>query len=147
MSIDLILQQGVPEGALADSQGDVYKLIEQNNLEMVAFGQDASELAKVHAWYMSVPGLAHGVERLAWKHRKESPVIQVMGGVNARMTKTAVLLRQDWERVDEQAKQLGMANVGFAKRFAQSDFDVDKKYFVIIIAGAFTAEWNAPPPK
>jgi hypothetical protein len=78
-------------------------------------------------WYESVPYLADDVAARAWQYRKESPYINVQGGVNAQMAHIAVYPRKFWEsNVD-----IG----GYASRFAKHDFHQDTRFFVRVTAG------------
>ena len=98
----------------------------------------------VMAWYQSVPQLAEGVICLAWLHRKDSPYIQVKGGVNARLAITEVVPRSVWSKFGKKEAKL----LGYEARFSQSDFDPDVHYFVVISAAhPGTSDWPVPTPR
>mmetsp|Transcript_20909 Transcript_20909/g.29838 ORF Transcript_20909/g.29838 Transcript_20909/m.29838 type:complete len:355 (-) Transcript_20909:1619-2683(-) len=110
-------------------------------------GGDQTNVKKfndVMAWYTSVPQLAEGVICLAWLHRKESPYIQVKGGVNARLAITEVVPRSAWSKFGKKETKL----LGYEARFSQSDFDPDVHYFVVISAAhPGTSDWPVPTPR
>ena len=85
----------------------------------------SKEVNQVAIWYGQVPNLALDVAALAWTHRKESPVMVVMGGINSRMAQVSFVARSDCEKVTDLKEIL-------ATRFSSSTFDRDRKYVCCI---------------
>jgi hypothetical protein len=50
----------------------------------------------IMAWFQTVPKLPERVICAAWRHRKDSPYVDVHGGINARMATVTVEPRSQW---------------------------------------------------
>ena len=104
-------------------------------------GTDKSKFQDVMSWYAAVPDLAEGVLCLAWEERKESPMIRVQGGVNARLAHTECVPRRDWGRLKGDPLNLAL-------RYDAPDFDPDVHYILAISAGhPGTEDWPCPTPR
>jgi hypothetical protein len=78
--------------------------------------------------FSTVPGLENRVVFLAWKHRRESPIISVTTpsiGADAVDAEVTVIPRAQWMQVDQ---LMSIARACFAR----SDFNEDGKYIVMI---------------
>lgn len=75
-------------------------------------------------------------------NRKVQPIVQIKGGVNARMAQVEVYPLEKFKKAPEAAQ------LGFEARFAQPDFHTDTHYFVIIWANhEGTEDWPVPTPR
>ena len=99
---------------------------------MAKSGEDPNKLPLVTSWYSSLLKVPLLVVRTAWERREESPVIKVMGGVNARLATVEVVPRSNWEQWSFEG--LG-PDLDYRARFDQGDFNRDVHYFLIIHAG------------
>mmetsp|Transcript_14618 Transcript_14618/g.37353 ORF Transcript_14618/g.37353 Transcript_14618/m.37353 type:complete len:148 (+) Transcript_14618:325-768(+) len=93
---------------------------------------DPNKLPDVMGWFASLDKSPVQVVRLAWEHRKASPIIMVQGGINARLATARVIPRSIW---GDAGIFDGYGAMGYEARFAQADFDPDVHYFAIISMG------------
>jgi hypothetical protein len=82
-------------------------------------------------WYFAVPGLASRVDFLAWKHRRESPIITVETqsiGADA-VPNVTVIPRAQWD--DDNARE-DVNRVIARATFARSDLNEDSQYLLLL---------------
>lgn len=82
----------------------------------------------VWSWVQSLPGLYSQLMCIAWRCRSNSPVLRVVGGVDGRLEEIMVITKGLWMPEDDGSP------LGWAYRFAESDFDKDKHFFVEVAA-------------
>ena len=104
------------------------KINAKRRAEVKESGTDDSKVNDVIAWYSSVPNLVDSIARVAWEQRKESPLIKVQGGTNARLASISCIPRKVWQGWDY-VKDWGV------QQYAQRDFDPERHFFAIISAG------------